>query len=79
MGLNRAIVISSVGMKAMQFSSDFNKWAKENGIRGPFEVSERLFSKRVKERKDGSVKVDTTPDPREPSREERHNFIKNER
>ena len=76
MGLNRPIVISSAGMKAMQFSSDFNKWAKENGIRGAFEVSGRLFSKRVKERKDGSVEVDTTPGPREPSREERHNFIK---
>ena len=36
MELNRAIVISSAGMKAMQFSSDFNKWAKENGIRDPF-------------------------------------------
>ena len=76
MGLNRAIVISSVGMKAMQFSSDFNKWAKENGIRDPFEVSGRLFSKRVKERKDGSVEIDTTLDSEEPSKVERHNFIK---
>ena len=51
MGLNRPIVISSAGMKAMQFSSDLIKWAKENGIRDPFEVSGRLFSKRVKEYK----------------------------
>ena len=76
MGLNRPIVISSAGMKAMQFSSDFNKWAKENGIRDPFETTRKLFNRRKKVLEDGSVEIDTTPDPEEPSRVERHNFIK---
>ena len=76
MELNKPIVISSAGMKAIQFSSDFNKWAKENGIRDPFEVSGRLLRKRAKKRKDGSVEFDTTPDPEEPSSDERHSFMR---
>jgi hypothetical protein len=76
MGLGRPIVISSAGMKAMQFSSDFDKWAKENGIRDPFAVSERIFRKKRKVLEDGSVEIDTIPDPEEPTRKERHNYIK---
>ena len=45
---NGPIVISSAGMKALQFSSDFDKWAKENGIRDPFVVSGRIFRKKEK-------------------------------
>ena len=37
--MNNAIVVNETGWKAMGFSSDFKKYAREKGIRNPFAVS----------------------------------------
>jgi hypothetical protein len=78
------IVISENGWKAMNISSDFSKYAREHGIRDPFEVSQKLFSKRVKHNEDGSMSVTIIqdengkiiPDPEEPTRAEKDAYIK---
>lgn len=78
------IVVSENGWKAMGFSSDFKKYAREKGIRDPFEVSQKLFAKRVKRNEDGSTTVrieqdengKILPDPDEPSRAEKEAYIK---
>ena len=82
--MNNAIVISETGWKAMGFSSDFKKYAREKGIRDPFEVSQKLFAKRVKRNEDGSrtVRIEQDengkilPDPEEPSRAEKDAWIR---
>lgn len=81
--MNNAIVVSETGWKAMGFSSDFKKYAREKGIRDPFEVSQRLFAKRVKRNEDGSTTVrieqdengKILPDPDEPTRAEKDAYI----
>ena len=55
---HRPIVISEDGFKAMNISADFAKYAREHGIRDPFEVSRQLFSKRCHRNEDGSHSVD---------------------
>ena len=81
--MNNAIVVNETGWKAMGFSSDFKKYAREKGIRDPFEVSQRLFAKRVKRNEDGSATVrieqdengKILPDPEEPTRAEKDAYI----
>ena len=81
--MNNAIVVSETGWKAMSFSSDFKKYAREKGIRDPFEVSQKLFAKRVKRNEDGSTTVrieqdengKILPDPNEPTRAEKDAYI----
>ena len=81
--MNNAIVVSETGWKAMGFSSDFKKYAREKGIRDPFEVSQKLFAKRVKRNEDGSrtVRIEQDengkilPDPEEPTRAEKDAYI----
>lgn len=81
--MNNAIVVSETGWKAMGFSSDFKKYAREKGVRDPFEVSQKLFAKRVKRNEDGSttVKIEQDengkilPDPDEPTRAEKDAWI----
>ena len=81
--MNNAIVVSETGWKAMSFSSDFKKYAREKGIRDPFEVSQKLFAKRVKRNEDGSTTVrieqdengKILPDPDEPTRAEKDAWI----
>ena len=81
--MNNAIVVSETGWKAMDFSSDFKKYAREKGIRDPFEVSQKLFAKRVKRNEDGSATVrieqdengKILPDPDEPTRAEKDAWI----
>ena len=81
--MNNAIVVSETGWKAMSFSSDFKKYAREKGIRDPFEVSQKLFAKRVKRNEDGSATVrieqdengKILPDPDEPTRAEKDAYI----
>ena len=81
--MNNAIVVSETGWKAMGFSSDFKKYAREKGIRNPFEVSQKLFAKRVKRNEDGSTTVrieqdengKILPDPDEPTRAEKDAWI----
>ena len=81
--MNNAIVVSETGWKAMGFSSDFKKYAREKGIRDPFEVSQKLFAKRVKRNEDGSTTVSIEqdengkilPDPEEPTRAEKDAYI----
>ena len=81
--MNNAIVVSETGWKAMGFSSDFKKYAREKGIRDPFEVSQQLFAKRVKRNEDGSATVrieqdengKILPDPEEPTRAEKDAYI----
>lgn len=78
------IVISENGFKAMNISADFAKYAREHGIRDPFEVSRQLFSKRMHRNEDGSISVSIErdeetgkikEDPDEPTREEKDNWI----
>ena len=81
--MNNAIVVSETGWKAMGFSADFKKYAREKGIRDPFEVSQKLFAKRVKKNEDGSATVrieqdengKILPDPDEPTRAEKDAWI----
>ena len=81
--MNNAIVVNETGWKAMGFSSDFKKYAREKGIRDPFEVSQKLFAKRVKRNEDGSTTVSIEqdengkilPDPEEPTRAEKDAYI----
>ena len=81
--MNNAIVVSETGWKAMGFSADFKKYAREKGIRDPFEVSQKLFAKRVKRNEDGSTTVRIVqdengkilPDPDEPTRAEKDAYI----
>ena len=81
--MNNAIVVSETGWKAMGFSSDFKKYAREKGIRDPFEVSQKLFAKRVKRNEDGSTTVrieqdengKILSDPDEPTRAEKDAYI----
>ena len=78
------IVVSENGFKAMNFSADFTKYAREHGIRDPFEVSRQLFSKRCRregtdlivdfdwDEETGKIKED----PDEPTRAEKDAYIK---
>jgi hypothetical protein len=81
---HEAIVVSEDGFKAMNFSTDFRKYAREHGIRDPFEVSRQLFSKRCRregtdlivdfdwDEETGKIKED----PYEPTRAEKDAYIK---
>ena len=81
--MNNAIVVSDTGWKAMGFSADFKKYAREKGIRDPFEVSRQLFSKRCRregtdlivdfnwDEETGKIKED----PDEPTRAEKDAWI----
>jgi hypothetical protein len=78
------IVVSEDGFRAMNFSADFNKYAREHGIRDPFEVSRQLFKKRCRtEGTDLVVEFDwdeetgkIKEDPQEPTRAEKDAYIK---
>ena len=79
-----SIVVSEDGFKAMEFSSDFNKYAREQGIRNPFEVSRKLVSKHTRMNPDGSISMDIEWDektgkikdyPGEPTRVEKDTYI----
>ena len=81
--MNNAIVVSETGWKAMGFLSDFKKYAREKGIRDPFEVSRQLFSKRCR-REGTDLIVDFNwdeeagkikEDPDEPTRAEKDAWI----
>ena len=81
--MNNAVIVNETGWRAMGFSSDFKKYAREKGIRDPFEVSQKLFAKRVKRNEDGSATVrieqdengKILPDPDEPTRAEKNAYI----
>ena len=81
--MNNAVIVNETGWRAMGFSSDFKKYAREKGIRDPFEVSQKLFAKRVKRNEDGSTTVrieqdengKILPDPNEPTRAEKDAYI----
>ena len=78
------IVVSEDGFRAMNFSADFAKYAREHGIRDPFEVSRQLFKKRCRtkgtdlvvefdwDEETGKIKED----PEEPTRAEKDAYIK---
>ena len=78
-----AIVISNDGLKTMNISADFAKYAREHGIRDPFEVSRQLFKKRCRtEGTDLVVEFDwdeetgkIKEDPQEPTRAEKDAYI----
>ena len=77
------IVVSEDGFKAMSFSAEFAKYAREHGIRDPFEVSRQLFNKRCRtEGTDLIVEFDwdeetgkIKEDPDEPTRAEKDAYI----
>ena len=78
------IVISENDFKAMNISADFSKYAREHGIRDPFEVSQQLFRKRCRREGTGMIiefdKDEETgkikEDPDEPTRAEKDAYIK---
>lgn len=78
------ITVSENGFKAMNFSSEFESYAKSKGIRNPFKVSMRAFGNRCHKNEDGSISMDIEfdengkikADPAEPSREERDTYIR---
>ena len=78
------ITVSENGFKAMNFSSEFESYAKSKGIRNPFKVSMRAFENRCHKNEDGSISMDIEfdengkikADPAEPSREERDAYIR---
>lgn len=78
------ITVSENGFKAMNFSSEFESYAKSKGIRNPFKVSMWAFQNRCHKNEDGSISMDIEfdengkikADPAEPSREERDAYIR---
>ena len=78
------ITVSENGFRAMNFSSEFESYAKSKGIRNPFKVSMRAFENRCHRNEDGSISMDIEfdengkikADPAEPSREERDAYIR---
>ena len=79
------VVISTDAYRAMEFSADFSAYAKQQGIRDPFKVSQDLFSKRCRRNEDGSMRVEIEideesgkikDDPAEPTRAEKDAWIK---
>ena len=78
------ITVSENGFRAMNFSSEFESYAKSKGIRNPFKVSMRSFQNRCHKNEDGSISMDIEfdengkikADPAEPSREERDAYIR---
>ena len=78
------IVVSEDSFKAMNFSANFAKYARERGIRDPFEVSQQLFKKRCRtegtdlivdiewDEETGKIKED----PQEPTRVEKDAWIR---
>lgn len=77
------ITVSENGFKAMNFSSEFESYAKSKSIRNPFKVSMQAFENRCHKNEDGSISMDIEfdengkikADPAEPSREERDAYI----
>ena len=78
------ITVSENGFKAMNFSSEFESYAKSKGIRNPFKVSMQAVQNRCHKNEDGSISMDIEfdengkikADPAEPSREERDAYIR---
>ena len=78
------ITVSENGFRVMNFSSEFESYAKSKGIRNPFKVSMRAFENRCHKKEDGSISMDIEfdengkikADPAEPSREERDAYIR---
>ena len=78
------ITVNENGFKAMNFSSEFESYAKSKGIRNPFKVSMLAFENRCHKNEDGSISMDIEfdengkikADPAEPSREERDAYIR---
>ena len=78
------ITVSENGFRVMNFSSEFESYAKSKGIRNPFKVSMLAFENRCHKNEDGSISMDIEfdengkikADPAEPSREERNAYIR---
>ena len=78
------ITVSENGFRVMNFSSEFESYAKSKGIRNPFKVSMQAFQNRCHKNEDGSISMDIEfdengkikADPAEPSREERDAYIR---
>ena len=78
------ITVSENGFNVMNFSSEFESYAKSKGIRNPFKVSMRSFENRCHKNEDGSISMDIEfdengkikADPAETSREERDAYIR---
>lgn len=78
------IMVSGNDFKAMNFSSEFESYAKSKGIRSPFKVSMQVFRNRCHKNEDGSISMDIEfdengkikADPAEPSQEERDAYIR---
>lgn len=78
-------MVSADEAKAILFSSDFYEYARAQGIRNPFEVSQKLFKKKCRNNADGTIGVTIEwdektgkikEDPEEPTRAERDAWIR---
>ena len=72
------IVVSEAEMKAINFSSDFNKYAAAQGIRDPFKIQQEVFARRMKKNEDGTITIELGGEevPGNPSRAEKDSWIK---
>ena len=78
-------IVSADDTKVILFNSDFYEYAHAQGIRDPFEVSQKLFKKRCRSNADGSIRVSIEwdektgkikEDPEEPTRAEKDAWIR---
>lgn len=72
------IVVSENEMKAINFSSDFHKYAAAQGIRDPFRVQQEIFARRIKRHEDGTMTVELGGEEEfgNPSRTEKDTWIR---
>lgn len=68
--------LSKTAAAQLIYDIEFHNWAKEEGLRDPFEVHRKLFKKRCKKDEDtGAYHYDMSYiDPEEPSDEEKRVF-----
>lgn len=70
--------VNAVGKQIMDFTSDFEKEAKAQGLRNPLIAMQRSFRNRCKKKEDGVyVLLDETAEDKEklPTKQERDNYI----
>ncbi len=72
-----AIVVSDETARIMDFSSDFVKYAKNKGIRNPFQVRQEIFTRSIKIRNNNvGISMDVPKDVDEPSSAEIETYVK---
>lgn len=70
------ITVSEDNLKVMEFLEGFSEFAKRQGIRDPFKVSQDLFSKHCYYDEEGLLRVDLDKGFDEPTQAEKDAWIK---